>query len=164
MSLMINRIAEEINFDVYQKNRSFKETKKYYGGEVRCVVIDAVELQIKIHPKDFVKMFHRKLLKEPCLVPPEESQKWIKNNVVGNYTQKDLDVLRLREVATLDMLASSGIIYHCESITEMQLLGLMTYAYFEFARNEFDPKTTEGVYTEILLGLLLFEHIFVILS
>jgi len=46
---------------------------------------------------------------------------WVKRNVVGRVSKYDLDVERMKETNMLDMMQNTGIIYHTESIVEMQI-------------------------------------------
>ena len=64
-------------------------------------------------------MFHRRILKKQYVIDAEDAHEWIEKSVDQSPTQKELDELRLQEISTLDMMATAGIIYHCESVTEM---------------------------------------------
>jgi hypothetical protein len=53
-------------------------------------------------------------------VKPHDSINWIKKCIVGNIRKHELDNERMRETNALDMMQNSSIIYHTESILEMQ--------------------------------------------
>lgn len=49
---------------------------------------------------------------------------WVKKNIVGNIRKHELDDERMKETNALDMMQNSSIIYHTESILEMQICTL----------------------------------------
>jgi hypothetical protein len=59
-------------------------------------------------------------------VEGEDSKQWIKENIVGNITKFELDNERMKETNALDMMQNSSIIYHTESILEMQMCCLIS--------------------------------------
>ena len=94
------------------------------------------------------------------IVEPEHAHDWIKNNVVGRITQKDLDQNRHKEVNGLDMMQNSCIVYHSESILEMQIMCLIGMFIIEERLNWYDydrPEIRENFY---LCIILLGEHLF----
>lgn len=73
-------------------------------------------------------------------------------------TQGELDDVRLKEIGTTDMMSNTGIIYHVESITELQIIGLCSFAILQFFVEE--VKTRDPIYMEVLLAALLLEHVY----
>ena len=59
------------------------------------------------------------------MVSEEESTDWIRRCLVGNMRKGDLDDERMNETNSLDMMQNSSIIYHTESILEMQFMCLI---------------------------------------
>lgn len=55
-----------------------------------------------------------------------EANSWIKRVIVGNISKSDLDEERLAETNSMDMFQNSSIVYHTESILEMQLISLIS--------------------------------------
>ena len=62
---------------------------------------------------------------EKPVVEPLEATKWIRQNVVGYISKKDLDLQRNDEINNSDFMANQNIIYHIESILEMQFICLI---------------------------------------
>ena len=105
MSLMANKIISRVD---REKNDSF-----YVNKERMIHIAGFVEIKCILSPgsyDDIVKEHH---------VTPEQSEMWIKNNVVGRITKKDLDSERVRETNLQDMMQNTSIINHPESIIEM---------------------------------------------
>ena len=63
-------------------------------------------------------------------VKPEKSIEWVRKCIVGRITKAELDDERVLETNSLDIMQNSSIIYHMESVVEMQLLVLITCMYF----------------------------------
>lgn len=59
------------------------------------------------------------------MVSEEEATAWITRCLVGNIRKGDLDDERMNETNSLDMMQNSSIIYHTESILEMQFMCLI---------------------------------------
>ena len=77
--------------------------------------IDAIQLKISLTKTGFDMLNERKPITD------KGAGQWIKDNIVGRITKKNLDDERARETNTLDMMQNSNIIYHPESIIEMQM-------------------------------------------
>lgn len=58
-------------------------------------------------------------------VTPNVAHKWIEDCIVGNIRKFELDNERMKETNALDMMQNSSIIYHTESILEMQMCCLI---------------------------------------
>lgn len=77
MSQMINKIAESINFDLNQSNRSFLQTRRYYVDQKRKLRVENTTIKIKITKQGWEDLFMSKVLNEKFLIPPENAPKWI---------------------------------------------------------------------------------------
>ena len=55
---------------------------------------------------------------------PRHALTWIEENVVGKITKQKLDQQRKKETDQLDMMQTASIIYHPESLIEMQMVCL----------------------------------------
>ena len=75
-------------------------------------------------------VFNNLILGETDLVPQLQAPKWINENVIGKITKQNLDDQRMKEVGSLDIMQTTSIIYHVESILEMQFLCLLTFTMF----------------------------------
>ena len=62
-------------------------------------------------------------------ISPEKSIDWVKKNIVGNIRKHELDDERMKETNALDMMQNSSIIYHTESILEMQICLILAMLY-----------------------------------
>jgi hypothetical protein len=58
-------------------------------------------------------------------IEEHEVKRWIMNTVEGKITKEKLDDTRQSEVNDNDMMQSTNITYHTESVQEMQLIGLI---------------------------------------
>jgi len=95
-------------------------------------------------------------------VKPENAIAWIKSAVVGNITKRELDDERMTETNSLDMMQNSSIVYHTESILEMQVMCLVSlYFVNEWwkAKKGYGNLATDDT-AYIILLVLLVEHIF----
>lgn len=63
------------------------------------------------------------------MIKADDASKWIKRCVVGNIRKSELDEERLLETNSMDMFCNSSIVYHTESILEMQLM-MLALVYF----------------------------------
>ena len=80
---------------------------------------------------------------------------------MGGITKKELDDMRMRETKALDMMQNTSIVYHPETILEMQILVIVA-AYL--TTNWWKPKKNYGSLSEsnsadTLLAILLVEHV-----
>ena len=58
-------------------------------------------------------------------VPQREVKKWMMNVLPGKITKEKLDDMRQQEVNENDMMQNTSIIYHPESVSEMQFMCLI---------------------------------------
>ena len=56
MSHMANKIISNINFDMKAKKRSFEETKNFYVGENRAILVDGVKMHIQLDEESYDKI------------------------------------------------------------------------------------------------------------
>lgn len=67
----------------------------------------------------------------------EEADAWVKRVIVGNISKSDLDEERLAETNSMDMFQNSSIVYHTESILEMQIISLISvFVLYEFWKEQ----------------------------
>ena len=52
-----------------------------------------------------------------------DSEKWLYDNLVCNTRKKNLDDQRDQEMDSQDLMQNTSILYHTESIIELQILG-----------------------------------------
>lgn len=113
MSLMANKIISRVDMK--------KEPPFYIGKERMVHIAGFVEIKCIFTQDSYdnIKAEHH--------VIPDDAEMWIKNNVVGRITKKDLDNERVRETNLQDMMQNTSIINHPESIIEMQIAGLIFF-------------------------------------
>lgn len=64
-------------------------------------------------------------MEKEFLVPPAEACAWFQQNIFGGVRRKDLDGMRFKEIGSTDMIYGIPIVYHSESISEMQIFCLL---------------------------------------
>lgn len=153
MSKMIQRITEAMNIDMFQAKKTHEQTKKFYTEKSCNVEIEAIKIRVLLRERDYDDLFTAIVLKDKPYVKPYQAAAWLKNNVVGNITRDRLDKQRQKEVNTADLMQNTSLIYHSESVLEMQFLCLVTLYYWGHS-----SETTENS-SEILVALIA-EHIF----
>lgn len=103
---------------------------KYWTKKKRHVSIYMKTLYIKLDKKTFNKVWKRRLQKEWEIIDKSKSLTFLKNCVVGKITKEDLDDERVREINKMDMMSNSSIIWHQESINELQIICLSLFTFF----------------------------------
>lgn len=99
-------------------------------------------------------------------VKPADAITWVKKCIVGNIRKHELDNERMRETNALDMMQNSSIIYHTESILEMQICCLIAMIllteYWSEVRGygAHAGKPTSLLLMYALIGEHLFSYIF----
>lgn len=88
---------------------------------------------------------------------PEDSERWINENIIGGITKEKLDKQRHGEVNSLDMLQNTSIVYHPESVLEMQFLCLITI--FLTKESHLKSNTYDKTYSDFILVALIVMHI-----
>lgn len=78
-------------------------------------MVEGINLKLSLTKEGFNDIMEKKL------VLPENAQHWIKTCFVGNISKADLDDERARETNQLDLIQNASILYHTESILEMQM-------------------------------------------
>lgn len=114
----------------------------------------------------FNRVFENLVMGVKEVVPPKEAHSWIFDNIVGTITKEKLEKERFKEVNSQDMMSSALIIYHMESLLEMQFLCLITFAFV------LKPEVVEGdtinyalqEKSDQVLFVLISEHLFSYIS
>ena len=114
-------LAEKIRSSIDLK---IEFAEEFYVDKERIVQVENVALKIGLTKEAFHDIKTKKAL------PNEESTNWIKKQVVGNISKSELDEERRKETNALDMMQNTSIIYHTESILEMQITCLVLCYYF----------------------------------
>jgi hypothetical protein len=114
MNHVVKIIISNIDTDTMENPRHF------YVNKERMIRVEGVALKIKLNESDF-----ETVLDKSVDVPLSEATGWVKRCLVGNIIKSDLDEERKKETNSLDLMQNSSIIYHTESILEMQIACLI---------------------------------------
>ena len=112
MKMVADRIISLIDL-------SMPDPEGYYVNRERIVTFGLMELKMFFNKDSF------KALKAGKPIDEDNATAWIKQNVVGRITKANLDQEKLSEMTELDMMQNQSIIYHTESIIEMQVILLL---------------------------------------
>jgi hypothetical protein len=150
MSFMVNKIIKNIDLTSHESPES------YYINKERILMFQGVVLKICLPEQQYRDIKARKEVKSNDAIP------WVKKCIVGNIRKHELDNERMRETNALDMMQNSSIIYHTESILEMQMCCLiamiMLTEYWSDVRNYGqDPNKPKSF---LLIYMLIGEHFF----
>jgi hypothetical protein len=102
-----------------------ENSEKYFVNKERILMFQGVVLKICLPLEYYNKIKHKKK------IMPFEAKTWIKKCIVGNISKTELDNERMKETNALDMMQNSSIIYHTESILEMQIAVLISMIVIE---------------------------------
>lgn len=115
MKMVADRIISLIDL-------SMPNPEAFYVNRERIVTFGLMELKMLFNKESFKALQAGKPIEE------DKATAWIKQNVVGRITKANLDKEKLSEMTELDMMQNQSIIYHTESIIEMQI-GLLLFCY-----------------------------------
>mmetsp|Transcript_8499 Transcript_8499/g.14296 ORF Transcript_8499/g.14296 Transcript_8499/m.14296 type:complete len:728 (+) Transcript_8499:520-2703(+) len=159
MRFLTQKIIRHINL---------KEEDAFFLNKERMVLVEGVPLKISLDQS------HIDAIREKKAIVDLNSTEWVQECLVGHITKDELDEERIKETNSLDMMQNSSIIYHTESILEMQTACLImnavltslwrTNQQYGVKSNEYDgPMSALGVgvweNTYIIVYILLGEHI-----
>jgi len=118
-------MAEKITYQIDVDKQNPKKAELFYVDRERMIPVEGVMLKICLPKEEFDK-----LIENDMEVDPEQSINWVRKCVVGRITKNELDDERVIETNSLDIMQNSSIIYHMESVIEMQMLTLIFCYYF----------------------------------
>ena len=113
-------MAEKITYQIDVKSKSPKEAEDYYIDYERIIQVEGVALKVCFPAADF-----KKLVKDGMEVDVDKSIEFVNRCVVGRITKAECDDERVEETNSLDIMQNSSIIYHMESVLEMQMAVLI---------------------------------------
>ena len=117
---------------------------------------------MKISEEDFYD-FKEKLIVETVedFVPRDQAYAWVDKNVLGGINKELLDQQRLQEINQLDMMQNTSIVYHTESLLEMQFLCLLMSTILQkwFSNVDFEDSENILMQDTIILVALGIEHV-----
>ena len=141
-----------------------RDSEQWYVGRERIVLVENVSIKVCLSQKDFND------IKGGKKVPVDDATDWLRRSLVGNIKKGDLDDERMSETNSLDMMQNSSIIYHTESILEMQVMVLIlvkVLSYFFYEKLGYG-KLSQGSnfmgmknddYSNLMMIILLVEHV-----
>mmetsp|Transcript_39558 Transcript_39558/g.60445 ORF Transcript_39558/g.60445 Transcript_39558/m.60445 type:complete len:423 (-) Transcript_39558:1026-2294(-) len=113
MKLLVNKIVGQIDLEI-------PSAEEFYVNKERMIQVEGVPVKVLLSKDHFQKLVAKKHVEE------QHSKEWVKQCVVGKISKAELDDERMKETNSLDMMQNSSIIYHTESILEMQIACLIT--------------------------------------
>lgn len=122
------------------------------------MLVEGQRFYLRLSKKDCDSFFEKWFLNEKNFVEPSESKEWIKNSIVGNITKEMLDNQRIKEQNGNDLMQNTSVIYHIESVLEMQMIGLACATFF--AQHIHLQSDGNAQHTSTILYSLAVEHIF----
>ena len=157
MKYIVDRISGAIDI-----KRS--DSEQWYVGRERIVLVENVSIKVCLSQKDYND------IKNGNKIAVEDATEWLRRSLVGNIKKGDLDDERMNETNSLDMMQNSSIIYHTESILEMQVMVLilvkvlsaffyekLNYGTLSQDSNFLGIKNAD--FSNILMIVLLVEHV-----
>lgn len=158
-------LIDDLIKELMKKPEKFIDNK--WIDKQRGIEYEGIEVKIKFTEKDFMAC---KVAMEAGqtegFVDEEDAADWVTRNIVGQITKDDLDKQRCSELNAFDMTQNTSIIYHYESIIEMQLL-CCAILYFlqnksndqEHNHNILDSFKTAKYSTNFIMYMLFVEHL-----
>ena len=93
-------------------------------GRRREVEIEGIYVKVKFNQANYYDLVAK--LNDPTVegqwVTERQALEWCEETLDGGIRREDLDLQRQRETNVLDMMQNSSIIYHPESLFEMQIM------------------------------------------
>jgi hypothetical protein len=148
MSYLANKVVKDVDLNM-------ENVDLYYVNKERLIQVQGVIIKVAFGQEDF------DAIKKGEVVSEKMATGWIKRCIVGSISKLDLDNERMKETNSLDMMQNSSIVYHTESILEMQMLCLITMVVLNQFWLEKKAYMTvgNGDTATLLIILLLVEHV-----
>ena len=146
-----------MDLDFYEQVKTHEQTKRFYTLKPRSIMVEDVHIKIQLKEEDYDSMFKRIVVSEKKLIHEDLAVKWIENNIVGDITKEKLDDQRHQEITNCDMMQNTSIIYHMESVIEMQIMCLI------FIMVNTDIESASGQHSNslnVIIAALILEHVF----
>tara|TARA_B110000285_G_scaffold149011_1_gene166330 strand:- start:1029 stop:2306 length:1278 start_codon:yes stop_codon:yes gene_type:complete len=160
LSLVVKQIVHQIRKNIEAEP---KDAKKRYVDNEKRILVENIQLKIKLSERAFDE------IKSNKEIDPKDAPNWLRKCLVGKLTKAQLDEERMKETNSLDMMQNTSIIYHTESILEMQIITLIacyilndSWAHnFGYNKDQIDPVSgySKANTTKVWFFILLGEHI-----
>ena len=97
-----------------------KDAEKWYVGHERFVEVRGVMIKVNLDYDDYHNA------RNQVEIEPDEAIDWLNRVIVGKIIKADLDIERTKETSGNDLMENANIVYHTESIIEMQVACLLS--------------------------------------
>lgn len=91
LAKMITKIAFAVDFDFYEKKRSYERTKQFYTQKPRTVTVDGFPIRCKFTESDYDSMLEKVSIKAKNIVANGDEERWIRDNLECSITKEQLD-------------------------------------------------------------------------
>ena len=88
------------------------------------ILVEGISLKICLSQKHFDDLVNKVKIEE------KYAAQWLQECIVGQIQKLELDTERMVETNSLDLMHNTSIIYHPESILEMQFATLLMCSFF----------------------------------
>ena len=123
---MVNEIISSIPFE---KSRNKKKFIKFWTNNEEFVDVMGTQIRISLTKEDCENLYEKWYLKDLPYVTKDEALSWLKTRIVGSITKFKLDRQRNDEINDSDILMNTSIVYHTESLLEMQICCVLIFAF-----------------------------------
>ena len=86
------------------------------------ILVNCVYIKVKLNEEDYDILFKKKALGHTKFIEPKSAELWLNKNLISHPTKEHLDKQREKEINSLDLMQSTNLPYHMESIIEMQAI------------------------------------------
>ena len=165
MSYMANRIIRELIVQQKQigENEMYREHK--FVDHEKSLIISEVPLNIKLSKTNYYNIIQKlEYGEKKNFVDEQDSLKWIEQSI--GVTKVELDRQRQKELNVLDMMQNTGIIYHPESLMEMQaIVTIIMYNVYKLdsqvnsQEQQMQKKIDVDKRVDYIMVALLIEHL-----
>lgn len=160
MTKLVKKIAYSVDYDFYQRERTFEETIEYYTKEVRKIDVCAVPIKMNFKPDDFKNMMQKVAVGEQDIVEEHDAQRWLNDNTVTDHSKEALDNMKLKQICTMDVMQNSNLSSNFGCINEMQAIAsVIICSIYPAGKREFIERETEATNMMILLIIIHFTRI-----
>ena len=160
---IVNEIIKSIPFEKFKNKDKFV---KFWTNNPETIDVIGADIQIKLSEEDCNQLYQKWYLKEYPYIKQENATEWLNTRLIGKITKFKLDQQRVLEINNSDFLQNTNIIYHTESLLEMQVLCLIVFSFLgikkevtmlDKEKNSMSGEASQSL--QLYLALLL-EHIF----
>ena len=135
---MMNEIISSIPFEKYKNKNKFV---KFWTNNEEFVDVIGTSIRICLTKDDCEKLYDKWYLNDFPYIKKEEANEWMTTRIVGSITKFKLDRQRNNEINESDILQNTSIVYHTESLVEMQIMCLTIFSIYGVNRYKIEADT-----------------------